>query len=71
MYAKVYKKRLNYIKNLKSIGVWEYVHQQNALSSSDAQVSELSKLVVLPSSFTGVPRYIHEQIHVVATTYVR
>lgn len=47
-----------------------YVHLQDALKKADAQLSNLGKLVVLPSSFTGGPRYMHERTQD-AMTYVR
>lgn len=43
---------------------------KDALSKNDVQLSTMGKMAVLPSSFTGGPRYIHERTQD-AMTYVR
>ncbi|CAH2108543.1 unnamed protein product [Euphydryas editha] len=48
----------------------EYVHLKDALSKNNEQLSTMGKMVVLPSSFTGGPRYMHERTQD-AMTYVR
>lgn len=54
-------------KNLRSE---EYVHLKDAMTRTDSHLSQLGKMVVLPSSFTGGPHYMHERIQD-AMTYVR
>ncbi|XP_044582937.1 uncharacterized protein LOC123263956 [Cotesia glomerata] len=71
MYAKIETERLNYIRNnQKKLRSEEYVHLKDALSKNDEQLSTMGKMVVLPSSFTGGPRYMHERTQD-AMTYVR
>ncbi|GFW00168.1 ATP-dependent DNA helicase [Trichonephila clavipes] len=45
-------------------------HGKDAITATDGQLSELGKMVVLPSSFTGGSRYMHERTQD-AMTYVR
>lgn len=71
MYAKIETERLNWIRNnQKKLRSEEYVHLKDAMTKTDGQLSELGKMVVLPSSFTGGPRYMHERTQD-AMTYVR
>lgn len=71
MYAKIETERLNYIKfHQKKLRAEEYVHLQDAVRRQDADASQLGQMVILPSSFTGGPRYMHERIQD-ALTYVR
>ncbi|XP_053598610.1 uncharacterized protein LOC128668835 [Microplitis demolitor] len=71
MYAKIETERLNWIRNHQTnLRSEEYVHLKDALTKTDGQITEIGKMVVLPSSFTGGPRYMHEQTQD-AMTYVR
>ncbi|GBP95553.1 hypothetical protein EVAR_67759_1 [Eumeta japonica] len=71
MYAKIETERLNWIRNnQKTLRSDEYVHLKDALSKNDEQLSTMGKMVVLPSSFTGGPRYMHERTQD-AMAYVR
>ncbi|XP_008482471.2 uncharacterized protein LOC103519163 [Diaphorina citri] len=72
MYAKIETERLNFIRhNQSKLRTESYVHLRDAMSRTDGQeVSDLGKIVVLPSSFTGGPRYMHERTQD-AMTYVR
>ncbi|GBP60481.1 hypothetical protein EVAR_37517_1 [Eumeta japonica] len=71
MYAKIETERLNWIRNnQKTPRSDEYVHLKDALSKNDEQLSTMGKMVVLPSSFTGGPRYMHERTQD-AMAYVR
>ncbi|GFU67565.1 ATP-dependent DNA helicase [Trichonephila clavipes] len=45
-------------------------HGEDAITANDGQLSELGTMVVLPSSFTGGSRYMHERTQD-AMTYVR
>lgn len=46
------------------------MHLKDAMSRADYQLTEVGKIVVLPSCFTGGPRYMHERTRD-AMTYVR
>ena len=77
MYAKVETERLNWIRaNQTTLRVDCYEHMKDAVdrqtAQNDAPVSaaNIGKVVILPSSFTGGPRYMHERIQD-AMTYVR
>lgn len=71
MYAKVETERLNYIrKHQKELRSDNYIHLKDALGRQDINIAEVGQLVVLPSSFTGGPRYMHEKTQD-AMTYVR
>ena len=60
MYIKIETERLNYIRfNQSKLRVEEYIHLQDAVSK-DGEQAEVGQLVILPSSFTGGPRYMHE-----------
>ena len=70
MYAKIESERLNYIRlNQKRLRVEEYIHLRDAIIT-DGKISDIGKLVILPSSFTGSPRQMHEYTQD-ALTYVR
>lgn len=61
MYAKVETERLNYIRNHQTkLRVENYIHLRDAMCRADSEVSDMGQMVVLPSSFTGGPRYMHE-----------
>ncbi|GFR06687.1 ATP-dependent DNA helicase [Trichonephila clavata] len=71
MFAKIESERLNWIRhNQKKLRSEEYIHLKDAITATDGQLSELGKMVVLPSSFTGGSRYMHERTQD-AMTYVR
>ncbi|GFT58062.1 ATP-dependent DNA helicase [Trichonephila clavipes] len=71
MFAKIETERLNWIRhNQKKLRSEEYIHLKEAITATDGQLSELGKMVVLPSSFTGGSRYMHERTQD-AMTYVR
>lgn len=71
MYAKIETERLQFIRhNQSKLRVEEYVHLQDAISKRDAELNEIGKMVLLPSTFTGGPRYMHERTQD-AMTYVR
>ncbi|KAL8616748.1 hypothetical protein ACOMHN_017785 [Nucella lapillus] len=71
MFAKIETERLLYIRlNQKQLRVEKYEHLRDALNSNEGNVENLGRLVILPSSFTGGPRYMHEYTQD-ALTYVR
>ncbi|XP_024884832.1 uncharacterized protein LOC112462965 [Temnothorax curvispinosus] len=71
MYAKIETERLNYIRNNQvQLRADSYIHLRDAIGKQDADVAQMGQMVVLPSSFTGGPRYMHERTQD-AMTYVR
>lgn len=69
-YAKIESERLNWIcNNQKKLRTEEYIHLDDAMLRTDGQLSELGKIVLLPSFCTGGFSYMHEQTHD-AMTYV-
>ena len=69
MYAKVEAERLNYIRfNQKRLRADEYIHLKYAVRGDNTR--DLGQLIILPSSFTGGPRYMHERTQD-AMTYER
>jgi len=71
MYAKIETERLNFIRNHQNkLRADKYIHLKDAVGRQDVDTDQLGKLVVLPSSFTGGPRYMHERAQD-ALTYVR
>ncbi|GFW40730.1 ATP-dependent DNA helicase [Trichonephila clavipes] len=71
MFAKIETERLDWIRhNRKKLRSEEYIHLKDAITATDGQLSKLGKMVVLPSSFTGGSRYMHERTQD-AMTYVR
>lgn len=70
MYAKVEGERLLYIRqNQKKLRAEKFVHLQDA-TVNDGNAHNVGQLVILPSTFTGGPRYMHERTQD-AMTYVR
>lgn len=70
MYAKIETERLMFLKNnQKQLRAEEYIHLQDAIRT-DGNLNNLGRLFILPSSFTGSPRYMHEK-NQDAMTYVR
>ncbi|GBP81129.1 hypothetical protein EVAR_88227_1 [Eumeta japonica] len=64
--------RLNYIcRNQQRLRAEEYIHLRDALNQDgNVDPSNIGQRVILPSSFTGSPRYLHEKTQD-AMTYVR
>ena len=70
MYCKIESERLLYIKlNQKQLRVESYAHLRDSIIN-DGNVQDMGQMVILPSSFTGGPRYMHEKTQD-AMTYVR
>ncbi|UYV61785.1 hypothetical protein LAZ67_1006539 [Cordylochernes scorpioides] len=70
MYAKVESERLSFIRrNQKKLRTENYIHLQDALRA-DENLANIGQIVILPSSFTGGPCYLHERTQD-AMTYVR
>ncbi|KAL8600890.1 hypothetical protein ACOMHN_045028 [Nucella lapillus] len=61
-YAKIKAERLGYIRrNQDKLRAEEYVHLRDAMATDGADPRNISQPVVLPSSFTGSPRYMAER----------
>ena len=70
MYAKIESERLSFLRhNQKVLRVDEYIHLKDAMAI-DGNTNNVGKLVILPSTFTGSPRHMHEYTQD-AMTYVR
>ena len=70
MFAKIQSERLRFISlNQKKLRSDNYIHLRDSINS-DIPVEELGQLRILPSTFTGSPRYMHEKTQD-AMTYVR
>ena len=70
MYAKIESERLCFIRfNQKKLRVDEYIHLKDAIAN-DGNADNVGQLVILPSTFTGSPRHMHEYTQD-AMTYVR
>ena len=70
MFAKIEAERLNFIRfNQTKLRAEEYIHLKDAIRD-DKDTSEIGQLIILPSSFTGGMRYMHERTQD-AMTYVR
>lgn len=70
MYAKIETERLLFIRlNQQQLRVDEYIHLQDSIEN-DGNVSNMGQLTILPSSYTGGPRYMQERTQD-AMTYVR
>lgn len=70
MYAKIETERLNFIRfNQKKLRSEEYVHLRDAINS-DGNVQDLGKMIILPATYTGSARHMHEYAQD-AMTYVR
>jgi len=60
MFAKIESERLLYIRlNQKKLRVDDYIHLRDAVAN-DANPNDLGKMVILPATFTGSPRHMHE-----------
>ncbi|KAI6655400.1 hypothetical protein LOD99_2235 [Oopsacas minuta] len=70
LYAKVETERLLFIHlHQKKLPVDDYILLRDTVAT-DGNPHDFGKLVILPSSFTGSPRYMHERTQD-AMTYVR
>lgn len=70
MYVKVESERLLFIRlNQTKLRVENYIHLQDAINR-DGNAANVGQMVILPSSFTGGPRYMHERTQD-AMVYVR
>jgi hypothetical protein len=70
MYAKIEAERLRYIRmNQDKLRADEYIHLRDAVNN-DVAAQNIGKMVILPSTFTGSPRHLHEYTQD-AMTYVR
>ena len=69
MWAKIESERLRFIRlHQKQLRVENYVHLQDAVASDGS--SNVGRLVILPATFTGSPRYL-QQYTQDAIAYVR
>lgn len=70
MYAKIESERLLFIRlNQKKLRAEDYIHLKDAIAK-DGNVADLGQMIILPSSYIGSPRHMHEYIQD-AFTYVR
>ena len=61
MYANIEQQRLNYIKmNQQRIRVDLYCGLSDAVAAGDTDSRDLGRKIVLPSSYTGIPRQMFE-----------
>jgi hypothetical protein len=73
MYAKIETERPNFIKrNQRKLSAENYIHLKDSVDREGAQREDrdVGQVVILPSSFTGGPRYMHERTQD-AMIYVR
>lgn len=70
MYAKLESERLLYLRrNQKKLRADDYIHLRDAIST-EGNINDIGQLVILPSTYTGSPRHMHEYAQD-ALTYVR
>lgn len=70
MCAKIETERLNYLRfNQKKLRSENYIHLKDAISN-DTNINEIGKKVILPSTYDGSPRHMHEYAQD-GLTYVR
>ncbi|XP_075469185.1 uncharacterized protein LOC142502199 [Ascaphus truei] len=70
MYAKIESERLLYIRlHQKKLRVDQYIHLRDAVGN-DGNVDNIGKMFILPATFTGSPRHMHEYAQD-AMAYVR
>ncbi|XP_075437913.1 LOW QUALITY PROTEIN: uncharacterized protein LOC142476424 [Ascaphus truei] len=70
MYAKIESERLLYILlHQKQLRVDQYIHLRDAVGN-DGNVDNIGKMFILPATFTGSPRHMHEYAQD-AMAYVR
>ncbi|KAL0860211.1 hypothetical protein ABMA27_010518 [Loxostege sticticalis] len=69
MYAKI-EERMLYIRlNQKKLRIEEYIHLRDTIMN-DGNIDDIETMVILPSSYIGSPRHMHEYTQD-AMTYVR
>lgn len=60
MYAKIESERLNFIRfHQRNLRCEEYIHLRDEVNN-DGNVQDIGQLIILPSTFTGSPRHMHE-----------
>lgn len=60
MYAKIESERLNFIfHNQSKLRCAEYIHLRDSIVN-DGNIENVGRHVILPSSYTGSPRHMHE-----------
>lgn len=70
MYVKVETERLNYIRfNQSKLRFEQYIHLRDAMNN-DADAGDIGRMTILPSTYIGSPRHMHEYAQD-AMTYVR
>lgn len=70
MYAKIESERLAYLRfNQARLRSEEYIHLRDAIVN-DGNVADIGRLTILPSSYVGSPRHMHEYTQD-AMSYVR
>lgn len=70
MYAKIESERLNFIRfNQAKLRSEEYIHLRDAVMN-DANLNDVGRLTILPSTYIGSPRHMQEYAQD-AMTYVR
>lgn len=70
VYAKIESERLLFIRlNQKKLRSEDYIHLRDAINN-DGNVNDIGQMVILPSTYTGSPRHMHEYAQD-ALTYVR
>lgn len=72
MMAKMISERLHFIRrNQQKLRADDYIHLRDAVNQdANIQAANIGQCVILPSTFTGSPRYMHEKSQD-ALTYVR
>lgn len=62
MYAKIESERLLFLRlNQAKLRASEYIHLRDAVAS-ERDVKDIGQMVILPSSYIGSPRHMHEYI---------
>lgn len=70
MYAKIERERLLFLRlNQAKLRASEYIHLRDAVAS-EKDVKDIGEMVILPSTYIGSPRHMHEYIQD-GMTYVR
>lgn len=70
MYVKIETERLNFIRfNQAKLRSEEYIHLRDAISS-DGDANDIGRLSILPATYVGSPRHMHEYAQD-AMAYVR
>lgn len=70
VYAKIGSERLLFIRlNQKKLRADDYIHLRDAITN-DGNLTDIGQMVILPATYTGSPRHMHEYAQD-ALTYVR